>query len=1128
MLAAMLVASPALPRASAAEQQSTKEAQITGIVTDQVTKEPLIGATVTVVGTKTMAVTDFDGMFRITVPNRTSSELEVSYLSYKKKVVKVNGAKLLTIEMEEETTEFSEVVVTGYSSQKKASIIGSIETIKPAELQFGTTRTLSNNLAGKLSGVIGIQRSGEPGYDDSNFWIRGISTFSGSNNPLILIDGVERDLNNVDVAEIESFSVLKDASASAMYGVRGANGVIVITTKRGKIGAPQVRFHVEHSINEPTKLPEFLNAPDYMTLLNELAAQDGIAQPFTQQQIDRTRSGYDPDLYPNVNWVDEITKDYAYTTRGNVDISGGSDFLRYSVVASYFNETGILAQDKNLIFDNATDNQQYNLRTNIDMDVTKTTQLRVNIGGYLNRFKKQRCNTDDAFGEAFRTLPFVHPARYSDGSIPKISNRANPWATVTQQGYDFITSSKLQTLFSVEQDLKQLVPGLKVKGLFSFDRWNRSSRGRTANPGSVFPATGRDPEGNLIYTQFETGDESLGSYNNGEYGNPKISNRANPWATVTQQGYDFITSSKLQTLFSVEQDLKQLVPGLKVKGLFSFDRWNRSSRGRTANPGSVFPATGRDPEGNLIYTQFETGDESLGSYNNGEYGNSRVYFETDVMYNQRFGKMDVDALFLYNQQAYDDGSYQDYRKQGIAGRLSGTWDNRYVAEFNFGYNGSENFAKGKRFGFFPSFAIGWLLSEEHFMEPLKDTFSKIKFRASIGQAGDDNIGGRRFAYLGTLLTKYPDDGVENYRWGTTGQRYYTGITEGDIGVENLTWETVTKKNFGVELGLWSMLDINFDLFQEKRKDIFMERRIIPTQSGFVKAPWANFGKVTNKGFEVTLNFHKQWNKDWFTSAYGNYTYAKNRVDERDEPEALKGTHRAMTGRSMNELWGLTAERLFMPSDFNEDGTLKDGIPSQEGVGGLTLHPGDIKYVDVNGDGVITEEDEGYIGGTEDPRIVYGFGGVVSYKNIDVNFFFQGSADMYRIIGQQPYFLPGGGTTTEGNAYSYNIDDRWTEQNQDPYAFWPRLSYGPNVNNYRRSTWWKKDMSFLRLKTVEVGYTLPKDWLSSLYVKSCRVFVSGNNLVCFSKFKLWDPELGTNDGLKYPMNRSVMFGIDVNF
>ena len=1007
---------------TASAQQPIGEVQVTGLVTDQ-QKEPLVGVTVSVVGGQARTITDIDGMFRLNVPQKSTTELELTYIGFKRKTVKVNGARLINVMMEEEANEFNEVVVTGYTSQKKASIIGSIETINPGELQFGSTRTLSNNLAGKLSGVIGIQRSGEPGYDDSNFWIRGISTFSGSNNPLILIDGVARDLNNVDVSEIESFSILKDASASAMYGVRGANGVIVITTKRGKIGAPQVRFHLEHSINEPTKLPEFLNAPDYMTLLNELAAQDGVAQPFTQLQIDRTRSGYDPDLYPDVNWVDAITKDYAYTTRGNLDISGGSDFLRYSIVASYFKETGILEQDKSLIFDNATNNQQFNLRTNIDMDVTKTTMLRVNIGGYLNRFKKQRCDTDGAFGEAFRTLPFVHPTRYSDGAIPLISNRANPWRTVTQQGYDFITSSKIQTLFSVEQDLKMFTPGLKAKALFSFDRWNRSRRSRTAKPATVFPATGRDEEGNLIYSQFETGDESMGS----------------------EQGT--------------------------------------------------------------------------------EYGNTNVYFEADLMYNRRFGKFDVDAMLLYNQQAYDDGSIQDYRKQGLAGRLSTTFDNRYVAEFNFGYNGSENFAKGKRYGFFPSFAIGWLLSEEPFMESLKPIFHKIKFRASIGQAGDDNIGGRRFAYLGTLYTDQ-----EGYRWGTNGQRDYIkkGITEGEIGVDNLTWETVTKKNFGVELGLWNMLDLNFDIFREDRKDIFMQRTIIPTQTGFVTAPWANFGKVKNQGIEMTLNFHKQWNKDLFTSAYANFTYAKNEVVEKDEPESLKGTHRSQTGRSMNELWGLTAERLFTYDDFNADGTLKDGIPSQEGVGAVKLYPGDIKYVDVNGDGVITEEDEGFIGGTVDPRIVYGFGGVISYKNFDLNFFFQGTGDMYRVIGGQPYFLPGGGTTTEGNAYAYNLDDRWTESNQDPYAFWPRLTYGPNKNNYRASTWWKKDMSFLRCKTIEVGYTFPKSWFERFYVKSCRVFVSGNNLFCFSDFKLWDPELGTNDGLKYPMNRSVMFGIDVNF
>ena len=286
--------------------------------------------------------------------------------------------------------------------------------------------------------------------------------------------------------------------------------------------------------------------------------------------------------------------------------------------------------------------------------------------------------------------------------------------------------------------------------------------------------------------------------------------------------------------------------------------------------------------------------------------------------------------------------------------------------------------------------------------------------------------------------------------------------------------------------------------------------------------------VTNGGVDMSLNFHKQWNKDWFTSAYVNFTYAKNRVDEYDEPEIKKGTYRAQTGRSLNELQGLTAERLFMPSDFNADGSLKFGIPSQSGVGGTDLKPGDIKYVDMNGDGVITEEDAGFIGGTVDPRIVYGFGGVIAYKNIDVNFFFQGVGDTHRIIGGSPYFIPASGTTVQGNAYSENLSDRWTADNQDPYAFWPRLTYGPNLNNYRASTWWKKDMSFLRCKTIEVGYTLNTQWLKNLYVKNLRVYVSGNNLFCLSGFKLWDPELGTGDGLKYPMNRSVQFGLDINF
>jgi len=426
-------------------------------------------------------------------------------------------------------------------------------------------------------------------------------------------------------------------------------------------------------------------------------------------------------------------------------------------------------------------------------------------------------------------------------------------------------------------------------------------------------------------------------------------------------------------------------------------------------------------------------------------------------------------------------------------------------------------------------------SDKKFVTLIQESLSKLDQNWHLGLiatgdsfvAGDDKIEGRRFAYLTTL-----NQSAQGYTWGTTGQVNYEGdvkgISEGDIGVSNLTWETVKKYNFGFELGLWNMIDFNLDLFREKRSNIFMKRSIIPSQSGFINNPWANFGKVTNGGVEMSLNFHKQWNKDWFTSAYANFTYAKNRVDEYDEPEKKKGTYRAQTGRSLYELQGLTAERLFTNDDFNADGSLKAGIPSQSGVGGTNLKPGDVKYVDKNGDNAITEEDAGFIGGTIDPRIVYGFGGVIAYKNFDFNFFFQGVGDSHRIIGGTPYFIPGSGTTVQGNAYSENISDRWTTDNQDPYAFWPRFTYGPNVNNYRASTWWKKDMSFLRCKTIELGYTLNTNWLKSLYVKSMRVYVSGNNLFAFSKFKLWDPELGTSDGLRYPMNRSIQFGVDINF
>ncbi len=997
-----------------------KKIRISGTIVDK-EKEPLIGVTVKVKGSHTDGtITDVDGNFYLDVPSK-ETVIEISYVGFKTQEIVVGSKINFNIILEEDINSLEEVVVTGYGNQKKMSIIGSIETVNPSDLQVGSTRSLSNNLAGQISGVIAVKRSGEPGYDNSNFWIRGVSSFSGNQNPLVLIDGIERDLNNIDPAEIESFSVLKDASASAMYGVRGANGVIVINTKRGHIGLPTVNIRVEQSIAEPTKLPKFLGAADHMELLN-LLTEDKSKLVYSQEQINRTRSGYDRDLYPDVNWLDEITKDYAYATRANLTVSGGSDFLRYSLVGAYFGEKGIMENDNTLPYNTAINLNRYNRRANVDIDITKTTTLRMNIGGYLQQRRGQNSSTDDTFGAAFVTAPFIHPTRYSDGTIPRVPYRANPWAMATQEGYYTTSTSQIQSLFSVEQNLRMLTQGLKTKISFSFDSYSSSRMTRAMSP----------------------------SYYN--------------------------------------------------------------------------VATGRDIEGNLIHAVEKYGDESLGHKKEGEYGSNNVYFEANVTYNRLFNNVhDIDALFLYNQQSYDDGSFQPYRKQGIAGRISYMYDSRYIAEFNFGYNGSENFDKGKRFGFFPSAAIGWLISEEPFLKYKSNALTKLKLRGSIGKAGNDNIGGRRFAYLTTIFTS-----ENGYHWGDTGQNGRDKITEGEIGVRNLTWETALKYNIGFELGLWNELDFHMDFFKENRKNIFMQRKVIPSQTGFITNPWANYGKVDNRGVEFSLVYNKRINKDWNVGFRSTFTYAKNKVLEFDESEALKGTHRSITGLSLNTLWGLEAERLFTVDDFDENGNLKEGIPVHSlGANNNVIRPGDIKYVDRNGDGEVTDADEGYIGGTVDPRIVYGFGGNINFKSWDLSFFFQGVGDTHRIIGGSTYFMPGSGRAVLGNVYD-NYNDRWTEENPSQDVFWPRLSEDPNKHNYRASTWWKKDMSFLRCKVIEFGYTFPKTIISKAGLKGARVYASGNDLFYFSKFKMWDPELNTGDGLKYPGMRSVMFGIEVNF
>lgn len=997
-------------------QQQVKGIRISGTVLDK-EKSPLPGVNVTVKNEPGGAITDVDGHFYIEVPNK-QSVLNITYIGFKSKEIVVGNEINFNIILEEDVEALDEVVVVGYGNQKKLSVIGSVQTIEPTKLQVGSSRSLSNNLAGQLAGVIAVQPSGEPGYDNSNFWIRGIASFSGNTSPLVLVDGVERSLNDLDPAEIESFSVLKDASASAMYGVRGANGVIIINTKRGTIAAPSVNVRVEQSIQAPTKLPEFIGAAEYMSLLNSLES-DPNKRMFTKEQILKTYYGYDKDLYPNVDWIDAITKDYATSTRANLTVSGGTEILRYSLTASLYHENGIMASDKSLPYDTQSKLNRYNIRANVDLDLTKTTLVRFNVGGYLQNLHKSRSGTDEVFSAAFETPPFVHPAVYSDGTIPiASSNRPNPWAISTQNGYYRSGRSKLESLFAVEQNLKMITPGLKAKLTFAFDTYNEN----------------------------------------------------------------FVTRGKEPDYYSV--------------------------------------AKSRNDEGELVHSILKYGSEFLDHSSNANYGNQSVYLEAALSYNQTFNNRHmVDALLLYNQRSYDWGDIQPNRTQGIAGRFSYTFDRRYISEFNFGYNGSENFAKGKRFGFFPSIALGWLVSEEQFMEPIRNVISKLKLRASVGTVGNDNIGGRRFAYITTINSK-----ANGYNWGYTGDTYRDGVQEGEVGVGNLTWEKALKTNIGIEIGLWNELDFQLDLFKERRTSIFMQRATIPTQTGFINNPYANYGKVDNKGIDLSLNYNKRINKDCNISIRGTFTYAKNTIIERDEPESVKGTYRSITGHSINTLWGLQALGLYTDDDF-VDGKLKEGIPVPQ-LGG-EVRPGDIKYRDMNNDGYITSADEGYIGSTTDPRIVYGFGGNINFRNWDMSFFFQGSGDTYRIIGGSDYFIPGSGAGVLGNVYT-NYTDCWTEENPSQDVFWPRLSQSTNTNNNRASTFWKKNMSFLRLKTLEIGYSLPKNVVNKISAKSIRFFASGNNLFYISKFKLWDPELATSDGLKYPSMRSLMLGVEVNF
>lgn len=1003
-----------------------QQKRISGRVMNAVGRS-LEGVSVTEKGTSNSTITDHRGAFTMALTS-TNPVLQFTSVGYASKEVVVADQQVIDVSLAEDLESLDEVVVVGFGTQRKASVVGAITNVDPAKLQMTPSRSLSNNLAGMVSGVIAVQRSGNPWFNNSDFWIRGVSTLAGGNSsPMVLIDGIERSLHDIDPEEIESFSVLKDAAASAVYGVRGANGVIMINTKRGKIGKPQVEARFERAYTSPIKLLDYVGSVKYLELMNEMNRENGQAPFVSEATLLNYKNQTDPELYPDINWWEVIAKENAALSKTNLSVNGGSDILRYSLVLGYYDEDGIIRNDPNQEWDSSLKVKRYTARSNVDVNVTPSTLVRINLGGFLQTKNAPPGNDNSNFGifyQAMRIPPYIHPPVYADGRIPRVFAKENPWAFATQRGFEKMNHSKIEALTAVEQDLKFITDGLKAKATFAFDKFSGNSVTRSKTPDYYNPASARDADGNLVTDISFHGEQFLG--------------------------------------------------------------------------------------------------HSIGS----QWGDQSIYVETMLSYNRLFNNVhDVNTMLLYNQKDFDRGDALPYRNQGLAGRFSYTYDNRYVGEFNFGYNGSENFAKGQRFGFFPAVALGWIISEEDFMEPTRSVISNLKIRGSIGKAGNSilgpNIWDRRFAYISTIAN------TGDYNYGSEAPFVYRlGRAEGEVGVSNLTWETVTKKNLGFELGLWdNSITYIVDIFQDNRGDIFMQRKNVPGHAGFNRAVWANFGKVANKGIDMSLNVNKRLGDDWLVTAIGNYTYAKNRIVEYDEPLSIVGTYRAETGKSVGQLFGLVSEGLFTADDFDADGKLKEGIPTQNFSDMSNLRPGDIKYKDLNGDGAINSLDRTAIGGTRMPQVIYGFGANVKYKAVDFGFFFQGAGKTYQILGGESW-LPGS-VLGAGNIFA-NIDDRWTTENPSQDVFWPRLGNKAVANNEQASTWWLRDMSFLRLKNIEVGYMFSQDLTKRIGIRNCRLFLRGSNMLTFSKFKLWDPELETTDGLKYPQMKSVSFGLSVNF
>ena len=1031
-------------KAPASTEQQQNKRKISGRVTD-IKGEPLIGVNVTVDGDANGSITNMDGLYEIFVTKK-SVVLKFTYIGFKTSEIRTNAStNIYDVTLEEQVNELEETVIVGYGTQRKISNIGAQSSMKMEDIKTPSA-SLTTTLAGRLAGVVAVQRTGEPGKDAADIWIRGIST-PNTSSPLVLVDGVERSFNDIDPEDIESLTTLKDASATAVYGVRGANGVILIKTKPGKVGKPTVSADYYESFTRFTKMVDLADGITYMNAANEAMRNDGIATKYTEDQIRNTIAGKDPYLYPNVDWLKEIFNDWGHNRRVNVNVRGGSEKVAYYASVSYFNETGMTVTDKNIdTYDSKMKYSRYNFTTNLNIDVTPTTKVEIGAQGYLGEGNYPAISSADLYNAAMSISPVEYPKMFfvnGEAFVPGTStnnNFNNPYSQATRRGYDNLTKNQIYSNLRVTQDLDMLTKGLKLTAMYAFDVYNE------------------------IHVHQDRAEST----------------------------YNFLDTS---------------VP--------------------------------YDMNGQPILQRIYEGSNVL-SYKQETSGNKKTYLEASLNYDRTFNDDHrVSALFLFNQQSkllYPKGTLEDaipYRMMGIAGRATYSWKDRYFAEFNIGYNGAENFSPKHRFGTFPAFGVGWVVSNEKFWQPLSKAVSFLKIRYTDGKVGNSEVSDRRFMYLDQMK----ENGDYGYKFGPNGTKW-SGYETVNMAVD-LIWEESRKQDLGIDLKLFNDdLSIVFDLFKERRENILLKREhSIPSFLGYnTSAPYGNIGIIENKGFDGTIEYNKRINKDWVIALRGNVTFNKDKWIQGELPEQ-KYEWMNQYGHNINGVKGYVAEGLFTQAEIDDMArweSLSDAnkaitpkpFASQFG----TVKAGDIKYKDLNNDGQIDAYDQTYISRGDVPTTVYGFGFTIGWKDLSVGMMFQGVAGAERVLNGSSVnpFNGGGGS---GNLYS-NIGDRWTEDNPDQNAFYPRLSYGSettsSINNFQKSTWWVRNMNFLRLKTLQISYNLPKPWVNKVHLKNAAVYVMGTNLFTLSRFKLWDPELNTDNGASYPNTTSYSVGINFTF